>query len=470
MNAPGSNSSFECLGNPILNVDSYKTSHYLQYPPGTSHISSYVECRGGEFASTVFFGLQAFIKQYLSTPISSHHIDEAENILNPHGLPFNRDGWNHILNDHNGLMPLEIAAIEEGQVIPVTNVLAQVVNTCPSCFWLTTYIETALLRSIWYPSTVATQSREIKKIISQYLFETAENLDTLEFRLHDFGARGASSLETAMLGGMAHLVNFKGTDTISGILAAKRFYNAVVPGASIPAAEHSTIIAWGQQHEEDAYRNILEQFSGEGKTVAVVSDSYDFWNAIEKIWGKKLKDKVTHGGGTLVIRPDSGNPEEIVIEAIERLMRIFGSQKNKKGYRLLPPFIRVIQGDGITRFVIPKILQAMKENKQSTENLTFGMGGGLLQKVDRDMMGFAMKASAICINGSWYDIFKNPRTGPEKRSKGGRLALIRGDDGILRTIVQSDLKSEANLLRPVYRNGILLKDITFDKVRRNAAL
>ncbi|AWF79437.1 nicotinate phosphoribosyltransferase [Microbulbifer sp. A4B17] len=470
MNTQSSNTPFQLSGNPILNVDSYKTSHYLQYPPGTSHISSYIECRGGEFSAAMFFGLQAFIKQYLSVPVCTYQVDEAEDILKSHGLPFNRDGWTHIVSSHKGFLPIEITAVEEGQVIPVKNVMAQVVNTCPTCFWLTTYIETALLRSIWYPSTVATQSREIKKIISKYLFETADSQNNLELRLHDFGARGASSLETAMLGGMAHLVNFKGTDTISGILAANKFYSATRPGFSIPAAEHSTIIAWGQENEEEAYLNILNQFSGNKKTVAVVSDSYDLWNAIENIWGKKLKNQIIHSGGTLVIRPDSGDPEKIVVDTVERLMRIFGSEINKKGYRVLPPFIRVIQGDGITRFTIPKILQAMKENKQSTENLTFGMGGGLLQKVDRDLIGFAMKASAICINGTWYDIFKDPRTGPEKKSKGGRLALIRKSDGSFQTLKQSELKQDTSLLKPVYRDGILLKDITFDEVRRNAAI
>ncbi|WP_444910933.1 nicotinate phosphoribosyltransferase [Microbulbifer sp. TRSA005] len=458
------------IENLILNVDSYKASHYLQYPPGTEFISSYIECRGGELSETVFFGLQAFIKQYLQRPITFANIEEAGKLLKAHGLPFNRAGWEHIVSKHRGLLPLEICAVEEGGIIPLHNVMAQIVNTCPSCFWLTSYLETALVRALWYPCTVATQSREIKKIIAHYLQQTADSQKSLPFQLHDFGARGASSLESATLGGMAHLVNFYGTDTLSGILGARNFYHADMPGFSIPAAEHSTITAWGRDGEALAYQNILQHFSGKNKTVAVVSDSYDLWHAVENIWGGQLKNTIQTSGGTLVIRPDSGNPVQIVVECIERLMHIFGAHTNSKGYRVLPEYIRVIQGDSISRFTIPKILQAMQKHKQSAENVAFGMGGGLLQKVDRDLMSFAMKASAIRINGIWRDIYKDPRTGPEKKSKRGRLALIQCENGDFRTIRLEDVNQYKNFLRPVFRNGNLLIETTFAEVRQRAAL
>ncbi|WP_444920636.1 nicotinate phosphoribosyltransferase [Microbulbifer sp. CnH-101-G] len=458
------------IENLILNVDSYKASHYQQYPPGAEFISSYIECRGGEFSETVFFGLQAFIKQYLQSPITTANIEEAEKLLKVHGLPFYRAGWEHIVQQHRGFLPLEISAIEEGSVIPLHNITAQIVNTCPSCFWLTSYLETALVRALWYPCTVATQSREIKKIIAHFLQQTADSQNTLPFQLHDFGARGASSLESAMLGGMAHLVNFQGTDTLSGILGARNFYHADMPGFSIPAAEHSTITAWGRDGEALAYQNILQRFSGENKTVAVVSDSYDLWHAVENIWGGQLKNTIQNSGGTLIIRPDSGNPVQIVVECIERLMRIFGAHTNSKGYRVLPDYIRVIQGDSISRITIPQILQAMQKHKQSAENIAFGMGGGLLQKVDRDLMSFAMKASAIRINGLWRDIYKDPRTGPEKKSKRGRLALIQSESGDFKTIRLEDLNQHKNLLRPVFRNGELLLETTFSEVRQRATI
>ena len=456
--------------NLILNVDSYKASHYLQYPPGAEAVSSYIECRGGEFAEAVFFGLQAFVREYLLTPIHMGDIDEAEEMLHAHGLPFHRAGWEHILQAHDGLLPLEISAVPEGTVVPLHNVMLQVVNTCPSCFWLTSYIETALVRAIWYPVTVATQSREIKKVIARYLDETADSRDDLPFKLHDFGARGATSLESARLGGMAHLVNFQGTDTVSGLVAARRYYGADMAGYSIPAAEHSTMTAWGREREADAYANMLDQFAGPHKLVAVVSDSYDLWHAIEKIWGGTLKERVINSGGTLVVRPDSGDPVAIVTESLERLMRIFGATTNSKGYRVLPEFIRVIQGDGVTRHSIPQILQAMKEQKQSADNITFGMGGALLQKLDRDLMSFAMKASAVRIDGHWHDVYKDPVTGPEKKSKRGRLALIRSPAGEYATIPLEQADPHLNLLQPVYRDGRLLRDTTFDAVRARAEI
>ncbi|WP_250460441.1 nicotinate phosphoribosyltransferase [Microbulbifer litoralis] len=456
--------------NLILNVDSYKASHYLQYPPGAEKVSSYVECRGGEFPEAVFFGLQAFLRQYLQTPIHMGDIDEAEEMLHAHGLPFHRAGWEHILEEHGGLLPLEISAVPEGTLVPLHNVMLQVVNTCPACFWLTSYMETALVRALWYPITVATQSRGIKKILAHYLDETADSRDSLPYMLHDFGARGATSLESAMLGGMAHLVNFHGTDTVSGLVAARRFYDAEMAGFSIPAAEHSTMTAWGKEREADAYANMLDQFAGPGKVVAVVSDSYDLWYAIDKLWGGTLKQRVIDSGGTLVVRPDSGDPVQIVTESLERLMKIFGAKENSRSYRVLPDYIRIIQGDGVSRHSIPQILQAMKARRQSADNITFGMGGELLQKLNRDIMSFAMKASAIRIDGRWHDVYKDPVTGPEKKSKRGRLALIRNTSDEMETVRLEDLGERQNLLRPVYCDGRILVENSFEAVRERAEL
>ncbi|WP_419810429.1 nicotinate phosphoribosyltransferase [Bacterioplanoides sp.] len=456
------------MQNLILNTDSYKTSHYVQYPEGAEIVSSYIESRGGDYAETLMFGLQAFIKQYLTKPISADDIDEAEALLTAHGVPFNREGWEYILNACGGYLPIEIQAVPEGTLLPVGNVMVQVKNTDPECAWLTSYIETALLRAVWYPTTVATVSKACKTIINRYLDETAENSDGLGFKLHDFGARGASSEETAALGGAAHLVNFMGTDTISGLVLARRFYGADMPGFSIPAAEHSTITSWGKEGESAAYANMLKQFGGEERLVAVVSDSYDLWNAIDNIWGESLKEQIENMGGTLVVRPDSGDPLEVVPEALERLMAKFGYTTNSKGYRVLPDCVRLIQGDGVSVASIEAILAALKERAISADNIAFGMGGELLQKVNRDTQKFAMKASAIRINGQWQDVFKDPITDPGKRSKRGRLALIKQADGY-QTIREDELGSQANELVTVFRNGDVLVNWTFDEIRERAA-
>jgi len=452
------------MNNILLNTDSYKSSHYLQYPSKSEFVSSYIEARGGEYDKTLFFGLQAFIKQYLLTPFTQEDIDEAKEIITAHGLPFNEEGWCYILEKYNGYLPIEISAVNEGLLIPLKSPLVQVVNTDKNLPWLTSYIETALLRAIWYPTTVATLSYSIKEIIQSYLEETSENTDAeLAFKLHDFGARGTSSEGSAMLGGMAHLVNFQGTDNLSGIIGARRYYGADMAGFSIPASEHSTMTSWLKEGESDAYANMIKQFGGEGKIFAVVSDSYDIYNAVTNIWGKELKEAVKKSGATLVIRPDSGEPKKIVLEVIKRVYKAFGGTINSKGYIVLDDCVRVIQGDGVNKEAIKEILEILKQEGFSSENIAFGMGGGLLQSVNRDDFKFAMKASAICVDGEWRDVYKDPITDSGKRSKRGRLALTKA----FKTVRLEELEGRENLLEVVYKNGTLMKEFSFDEVRKN---
>lgn len=460
----------------ITRTDSYKFSQWNQYPKGTTHISSYIESRGGEDES-VFFGLQAFIKDYLLTPVTMNDVDRAEKIVTAHGLPFNREGWEIIVKEHGGKLPIEIQAVPEGTVMETHNVQVQVVNTDPRLWWLTSYLETALLRAVWYPSTVATKSRKMKKVIAKYLNETSDVpvMDQLLFKLHDFGARGASSSETAMLGGMGHLINFMGTDTFEAVEGVMAYYNTdEVVGFSIPASEHSTITSWGRENEVKAYENMLDTFGGPGKLVACVSDSFDIYAATRDLWGGVLKDKVMNMGGTLVVRPDSGDPETVPVEIVEILAEKFGFTVNSKGYKVLHPSVRVIQGDGINEHSLPKILANLKAAGFSADNIAFGMGGGLLQAWNRDTLKYAMKASAIRINeGEWKGFSKDPITDKGKRSKEGRLGLVY-ECGIgscsFRTLPEDIADKKGNLLRTVFKDGELLIEDTFQEIRDRAAL
>lgn len=212
------------------------------------------------------------------------------------------------------------------------------------------------------------------------------------------------------------------------------------------------------------------QFAGKGKLVAVVSDSYNLWHALKHIWGEQLRDKVINNGGTVVIRPDSGNPVEVVCQTIELLMDKFGSTTNSKGYRLLPNYIRVIQGDGVNLSSIQLILEAMTEKNLSAENIAFGMGGALLQRVHRDTLKFAMKASAAKIDGVWQDVFKDPITDKGKTSKKGRLALIKNEQNCYQTIKLEELKENSDRLITVFKNGKLLIDDTFAVIRQRASI
>ena len=458
--------------NLILNTDSYKVSMFNQYPVGTTGVYSYIESRGGRYDRTVFFGLQAFIKEYLLEPITQADIEIAEEILTAHGEPFNRKGWQYILDKHGGFLPVVIRAVPEGTVVPVKNVLATIENTDPECFWLTTWLETALLRAIWYPTTVATQSWHIRQLILNYLERTGDP-NLIDFKLHDFGARGVSSLESAGIGGAAHLVNFMGTDTISGILFAREYYNAGVAGFSIPAAEHSTITSWGRDGEGKAYENMVKQFGKSDSILAVVSDSYDIFNAASKLWGEDLRQLVIDSGATVVIRPDSGDPVEVNRRLVEILGEKFGYTVNSKGYKVLN-HVRIIQGDGINYQAIVDILTALTELGYSADNIAFGMGGALLQQVDRDTQKFAMKASSVCINGQWISIAKDPVTDPGKKSKAGRVTLWKSGSELISSVEQPhgwhdhSVGEFHEVLETVFENGVLVKEINFDQVRANS--
>lgn len=458
--------------NIILNTDSYKVSMFKQYPIGTTGVYSYIEARGGKYDQTVFFGLQAFIEEYLLDPITQSDIDIAAEIYAVHGEPFNRKGWEYILKEHNGYLPLVIRAVPEGTVVPVKNVLCVVENTDPNCFWLTTWLETALLRAVWYPTTVATQSWNIKQVIKQFLEQTGTP-EAISFKLHDFGARGVSSQESAALGGMAHLVNFMGTDTVSGLLAAREYYNAGVAGFSIPAAEHSTITSWGRDKEVEAYRNMLTQFAKPGSLVAVVSDSYNIFNACENLWGGELRQEVIDSGATVIIRPDSGDPEEVCVKVIKILGEKFGYTVNDKGYKVLNN-VRIIQGDGVNENTIRCILGHYKMLGWSADNIAFGIGGALLQGINRDTQEWAMKCSAMQKNGEWFNVQKDPATQSSKRSKAGRVTLYTNEASEYVSGIEGEQPKQWSdkpwvvALQEVYRNGKLLVDVTFDEVRQNS--
>ena len=456
--------------NIILMTDSYKVSHHRQYPPETQSVYSYFESRGGVFPETVFFGLQYYLKQYLAgAVVTREKIDEAADVFAAHfgdANLFYRSGWELILDRHGGRLPISIRAVPEGTVAPVSNVLMTVENTDPDCFWLTNYLETLLVQ-VWYGSTVATQSRDMKRTLLESLEETG-NPALIDFKLHDFGYRGVSSVETAGVGSAAHLISFLGTDTLAGILVARDAYNCPMAGFSIPAAEHSTQNSWGRDNEVEAMRNMLTQFPT--GPVAVVSDSYDIFNACQNLWGGELKDQVLARDGVLIVRPDSGHPPEVVVKVLQLLGEAFSTETNGKGYKVLNSKVRVIQGDGIDRQMLSEILTATKSEGWSTDNLAFGSGGGLLQKLNRDTSKYAFKCASVIVDGAKRDVFKQPVTDPGKQSKRGRLALVRRS-GQLVTVQESECRQdETNELVEVFRDGTITSVSSFDEVRRRAVL
>ena len=452
--------------NMIVNVDSYKLTHHAMYPAGTEFVSAYIESRGGLYPATLFVGLQAFIREYLLRPLTIDHVHEAEQVHAAMSVPFNRQIWLDLINDHDGYLPIEIEAVPEGTVVPTRNVLVQVVNTDPKYPWITTFVETALLRAVWYPTSVGTVSWTIKQYLREVFERTSDApSELLRAYFHDFGARGVSSLESAALGGLAHLVNFDQTDTVPGYLAARQWYNASSPRGSGQFQEHTNIIAFGRENEAATFRGLL---ANPGAGVAgLLCDAFDHENAVRNIIGKELRDEVANFPGLVVARCDSGDPVKVAADTIEWLMEDFGSTVNSKGFRVLPPNIRALQGDGLTPTSHAALYAELEKRKLAADNLLSGMGGGLLQRINRDTLNFGMKANAVRINGTWKAIQKVPTGDSMKHSKAGRLAL-RFVDGDYQTVPRESIPAEENVLVPVFRDGKLLRMYDFAELKQRS--
>ncbi len=455
--------------NLILNTDSYKASHFAQFPKGMTYGSWYIESRGGDSNFVRFFGLQAFLLEYLGKGVSLADVEEAEVVFSAHGLPFPTDGWRYIAQDLGGRLPVRIRAVPEGAVIPVHNPLVIIESTDPRVPWLPGWLETALLRAVWYPTTVCTVSWEIKQIIQAALEKTADDPEAeLPFKLHDFGARGVSSLESAGLGGMAHLVNFMGTDTVTALIYARNYYGAEMAGYSIPAMEHSTVTSFGRSGEARAYRQMIETFGKPGALFAMVIDSYHREQAVSQIIGEELKELIVASGATPVIRPDSGDPPFVVLRTVQTLEAKFGATTNKKGFKVLNG-VRVIQGDGVNAGTIRKVLFLLEQWGYSASNVAFGMGGALLQHPNRDTQKFAQKLHLVTVDGQTYGVSKSPVDDPSKLSKKGRLDVVQDERGV-RTVeleAEGPAQHPQSILHTVFENGEITRRYTWEEVRGN---
>lgn len=463
--------------NILLLTDSYKVSHHVQYPPKTEKIVSYFESRGGKYDEICFFGLQYLIKRYLTgVVVTAEKIREAKEFYQQHfgsnSNIFNEKGWKYILETHGGKLPIIIKALPEGTIVPTRNACMTVENTDPNCFWLVNFLETLLVQ-VWYPTTVATNSREQKKILLHSLHLSGD-ISEIDFKLHDFGCRGVSSMETAGIGAAAHLTQFLGTDTIPGLVVAREYYGAECAGFSIPASEHSTITSWGYNTSGEessggeiaAMKNMLDQYP-EG-LVACVSDSYDIWDAATNKFGKELKSQILERKGTLVIRPDSGPPPLMDERLLTKLEQSFGTSTNSKNFKELPPQIRIIQGDGIDIKNLSIICGLLIDQKWSINNIAFGSGGGLLQKLNRDTLKCAFKCSYAIVDGKERKVFKDPiHKTSGKKSKAGKLTVNKRN-GIIKTLIGENRDESDNLLVKVFENGRLITNYSWEDVKINA--
>jgi nicotinamide phosphoribosyltransferase len=444
-------------------------THWKQYPAGTRHIYSYLESRGGDADQLLFFGLQYYLKRYFEGRTMRGADRRAAawfcaDLFGNHDY-YNANGWGHLLVKHGGRIPLRIRAVREGTWVPTRQVMMTIENTDPELPWLTNWAETMLMK-LWYPISVATYSARIRKMLSLWASETGGEVSP--FHLNDFGYRGATSEEAAGIGGMAHLVNFMGTDTLAGIHYAQEFYNAKPGvGMSVMASEHSTTTAHGEENECRAFEQFIDA-TADGGIVSIVIDSYNTYRAVDQYIGQALKDKIINSGKRVVVRPDSGVPVEQVAYILNSLQKSFGITLNDEGYKVLPPCIGVIYGDFMSYESIEEISAWMKDNKWAIDgrNVVFGMGGNLLQNTNRDTHKFAIKCSAAMdAQGKWYDVFKDPHTMKSKASKRGRFSLVRSEDGTLAT---KPYPQSNDQLETVFENGEIVRTQTFAEIQAEA--
>lgn len=460
--------------NICILTDSYKLTHHYLYPKGTEKIYSYLESRtGAEFNKTIFYGLQYILKKYLEgSVVNEEKVLEAEKIVNQHIAPgiFNTEDWMYIVEKLDGKLPVEIKAVPEGSPVNVGNVLMTVENTDKHAYWLPNYLESLLLQ-VWYPSTIATLSAEVRKLCDFYLDVTGSSKDNLNFMLHDFGYRGASSTESSRLAGSAHLLNFSGTDTVPSLAIAENYYNTPeIQGFSVQATEHSVMTAMGPEGEMEQAINVVQ--NAHNGILSIVIDSYNYKNFLENacIKGHALNDEINKflnkaEGNKVVFRPDSGEPISTTIDCLEIIERGFGCKTTSKGYKVFDANIGLLWGDGLNYHKIRDILFGIKAQGWAAENLIFGMGGGLHTNVNRDTQRNAFKCSAQLRDGKWFDIFKKPLDN-SKKSKKGRFKLLKNENNEYTTVpIDSDGEDQ---LRTVFKNGELLIDDSFTEIKNRA--
>src|SRR6201996_9547429 len=480
---------------PILLKDGYKVGHKFQYPAGTTLVYSNLTPRKSRNASSneiVFFGLQYFIKEYLirqfnedffrqpKEAVVKAYARRMDNYLGKDSITYA-----HIAELHDlGYLPLEIKALPEGSLVPMRVPIFTIRNTVPEFFWLTNMLETVLSAVLWKPSTSATTAFEYLRTFTRFARETVgDDLSFIPWQGHDFSFRGMSGIEDAVMSGAGHLLSFSGTDTIPAIDFLEMYYRAdcekELIGGSVPATEHSVMCMGTLGDEIKTFERLIEEVYPAG-IVALVSDTWDFWQVITEFL-PRLKPKILALAGKVVIRPDSGDPVKIIVGdpdarpgspeykgAIECMWETFGGTTTAMGYKLLDGHIGLIYGDSITTERQLAILEGLKKKGFASYNVVLGIGSYTYEYVTRDTYGFAMKATYGEVNGVGRDIFKSPKTddGTKKSAKGLMQVYRDPATGKLALKDQCTWEEEGQgELKTVFRDGKLVVDWTLGEIR-----
>lgn len=459
----------------IFRLDSYKFSHPFAYPDGIKAMTSYGTARIPEDEVVIPFGWQILAKRYLSLTITMQDVDAAEKFALAHfGRPlFARVAWEKVVNEYGGKLPLIIRAVPEGTVMYGKQPIYTVTVFDKDLFWLSAGFETMIQRGFWYPTTIVTQDYKIKQIIKRYYEQTGADMNMLPFSYHDFGGRGVTCAEQAEIGGAAHLVNFLGSDTVEGILAANHFYHEDMAGFSVYATEHSVECSFGGG-TEDAKAYIRQQLKNAipGSIISIVIDGYDVYREAN-ILCTEFREDIINSGAKIVFRPDSGDMLEVVPKILAMQEQSFGVDHTATGHKKIR-YVGVIQGDGVDHFMIAQMLDKItRVLNYSADCVIFGSGGALLQKVNRDTLKFAQKACAILTDDGWIGIAKDPITDHGKKSLEGVLTLARNLHTEKLETVRLDngpiTENYVDIMQLVYYKGSLYNETTFKEIRANVS-
>jgi nicotinamide phosphoribosyltransferase len=453
--------------NLVMLADSYKYSQPFQYPKDTVSMFDYFESRGGEYPSTVFFGLQYIIMKYLTNPITIDDVNEAAQFASMHGEPFNYEGSEYVVNKHKGYLPVSIKAVKEGSVVTTGNVLMTVESTDPKVYWIVGFLETLLMK-VWYPSAVATKSYFIKKMLADVYNAYSDNKD-VNFAYCNFGDRGSTTVEAAAIGGVAHSTQFLGTDNFNSLRYARFYYNSDISAFSIPASEHSSVTSWGKDNEFDMIMNHLETFKSY-QIIACVLDSYDIYNATDRVTSGEFKSKIESDEYPIfVMRPDSGD----AVEVISKMLDIIDKNNvkyslNSKGLKVMNKY-KIIYGDGITPSVMKDILMLGIKKGFAPDNFVFGSGGDLMQNLNRDTSKYAIKCSFIeKSDGTGVEVFKSPITDKGKSSKKGKISLFKINNEYKTLNINEAPEEAEDMLLEVFKNGKIINKYSLDQIREQS--
>lgn len=412
-----------------------------------------------------------YSQKYLMTPVTKEDVEEARHFATLHGEPFEYEGWMYIVNKHNGYLPIRIKALPEGTVIPTGFPLASIESTDKEVYWISGIVETLLMK-VWYPTNVATKSYYVRKMLQEFANKYSDNPSIVDFQYHNFGDRGSSSVESAAIGGYAHLTQFLGTDNFNSLRLCRKYYSSTCAGFSIPASEHSTVTSWGRDYEFEMYENYLENSKGKA-IIACVLDSYNVYEAVNYVTSGTFKERVESPEyPVFVMRHDSGEPLEEIAKMLDTIeANNVQFTINSKKLKVLNKY-RIIWGDGITPEVIRQIFELGIKRGYAPDNFNSGSGGDLMQNLNRDTSKFAIKCSSVTLEDrTLRDVRKEPITDLGKMSKAGRVSTFRDINTNNYVVSRLDSTYEWNLeeaLELVYENGKVFNTYTLDQIRAHS--